>query len=154
MKIFKKIQAWINKILGKAFEEVQQHGALAVEITENLKKAIDSPGADIITMIIPGKVDDAALHWLRAIVPQIAFKVAIGYRLVENSSSPEQALNAVADYLRSLDRQGNDWAAFLTRFAAEITAALADGKLTYGEYVIISQMAWLQFQQQQLKIAA
>jgi hypothetical protein len=40
-------------------------------VTENIKNFTDSPVADVLTVLIPGDIDDKIKDWLRAKLPVI-----------------------------------------------------------------------------------
>lgn len=60
--------SFITKLWKKIPEELKEKLIEIVEIVERVKTYVDSPAVDLITAAIPGKADDEAVKWLRAIL--------------------------------------------------------------------------------------
>lgn len=142
-KLFNRIRDFIKKIFGDSLEYLKRNSATAVKVTEVLKKYVESNIADVAVGLIPGDVDNVILIQLRKIVPEVTIKVALGHNIIQASTIPSEALGKIIEYLKSLGKEGRT--AFWISFAAEVNMALADGKLTFTEAVILSQLAYKEF---------
>lgn len=149
------LETFLAKIWGnikKAFEglpaELKTAVHIGVMVTENIKTFVDSPGADVLTAIIPGTIDDDVKLWLRAKLPNILTEL----KLVDATlglTDPAEITAAAIKVLQSLD--GDIKSAFLHNLSILIGQVAADGKLTWSDGVYILQ--WY-YQQGQPKAAA
>lgn len=145
-KLFAKVQAFIQKIFGNSLEYLKKNSAMAVKVTELLKKYVESPISDVAVNIIPGELDNAALIALRKVVPDVVVRVAIFHGIVQSSVVPSEAIDKILLYLKSMNKEAR--AGFWITFAAQINMALSDGKLTFNEAVILSQLVYKEFYEQ------
>jgi hypothetical protein len=107
-----------------------------VVITENLKNAIDSQVADIITAIIPGELDDKIKDKLREALP----KIVVELRLVDTTmglTDPQEIMAAAVKVIQQLD--GDYKSAFLHDFSILAAQVAADGKLDWDDAVYLLQ---------------
>ncbi|MDT3405091.1 hypothetical protein [Mucilaginibacter terrae] len=130
-KIWKAIQSLFNSIPADLKSAIN----IGVTITENIKKFIDSPVADILTVIIPGDIDDKIKAILRAKVPQILLQLKLANECAD-SSNPEQITACAIKNLQALT--GNLKSAYLHNLSVLIAQFAADGKLTWedGAYIM------------------
>lgn len=142
-KLFNRIRDFVKKIFGDSLEYLKKNSATAVKVTEELKKYVESNIADVAVGLIPGNVDNVILIQLRKIIPEVTIKVALGHNIIQASAVPSEALAKIIEYLKTLGKEGR--AAFWISFAAEVNLALSDGKLTFNEAVILSQLAYKEF---------
>jgi len=139
-KYWLKINLFFATTFSKAFKFLKENSAIAVKVTQILKTSVESPLADIAVTLIPGEVDNEVLYRLRKIIPEVANKVAIAAGIYEAAKANNEAVTAIVNYLKGLNPEGRT--KFWVDFAAELNLALADGKITYTEAVILSQMAY------------
>ena len=139
MNIFKRFGLWYKKTFDKVFRKLAPHAAVAVKITEGIKKFLDSPAGDILVIAIPGDVDDKLRDKLRhEILPKVILHLAHVYGVIQASEGdPATAAERLRDYINSLN--GNLKVDAYIRIAATFTAALADGIFTWNELVSVSQ---------------
>jgi hypothetical protein len=150
MKIIELMKNLIQKIIGlpkkliaffeRNLSKFSEHGRIAVIITENFKKAVESPVADGIVLMIPGNKDNILLEKARKLAPVIAFKVAVAHKILSSNPTVEDILTAIGNKLKDEDRfvKGSFW----IRFNAELILALADGKISLSESLILGQMLY------------
>lgn len=67
-------ETFVAKLWRKVPDELQDKVSIGVRIVENLKIAINSPLADVVTSIIPGDLDDKLKDYLRILLPKILEK--------------------------------------------------------------------------------
>lgn len=97
-----KIWADIKSVFDKLPSELRSTAHIAVTITENIKNFSDSSVADIITLLIPGDIDDKIKEWLRAKLPDILTAL----RLVDSISTltdPNEIIAAALSTLKNMD---------------------------------------------------
>jgi hypothetical protein len=138
--LFNKIKEIILSVLGAKLNLFRKHGELAVMITENLKKAVESPVAGGIASIIPNDRGNILLAKAREIAPRVAFKVAIAHKILQANQTPEDVLLAVANKLKEEDSIVKS--SFWIRFSAEVMIALSDGKISLSEAIILGQLLY------------
>lgn len=63
---FERVRKFFKKVFTDVQDFVEKNIEPALEFVKALKVAVDSGAADIVTAIIPGKWDDAAVAFLRA----------------------------------------------------------------------------------------
>ncbi|OKS84834.1 hypothetical protein [Mucilaginibacter polytrichastri] len=105
-----KIWAEVKDLFSKLPSEVKLAASVAVTITDNIKKFVDSPAADILTAIIPGDLDDKIKAWLHLQLPNIL----TGLRLVEalsTSKDSNEITSAAIKIVQAMD--GDIQSAFL-----------------------------------------
>lgn len=100
--ILNKIANFIKNLFSKVSVEIRQAIEIAVIVTENLKTFVDSPGADALTVLIPGTVDDKLKNWLRQVLPAILVKLKLAQHNEENVVAKAVAeLNAMDQQVKS-----------------------------------------------------
>lgn len=62
---------FITKLRKKIPTELDSNVDLIIQAVNNIKKFVDSPIADVLTDLIPGKADDAVKEWLRKWIPEV-----------------------------------------------------------------------------------
>lgn len=65
---------FVSRLWRKVPDEIQDKITIGVRIVEGLKLFVDSPIADLVTMVIPGDLDDKVKGHLRAVLPVILEK--------------------------------------------------------------------------------
>lgn len=143
MKFLNKIGSFLKKVFTGAYDILQDKGYIAVLVTNNLKKIIESPVMDIITAVIPGDIDSLIVSKLRVILPKVAFKVASVHGVISTHERPSVALKILFEHLGTLskDQQTKFW----IDFAAELNYNLEDGTLSIQESVKRTQDLYNKF---------
>jgi len=108
---------FIRSLWKKVPDELQDKVSIGVEVVELLKKAIDSGTVDVLTAIIPGRLDDEAVFWLRVFLPKLLDK----YKIL---TSPDEFNNAQVYH----------------NFATEVTQE-ATG-LSYGQCALTTEVSF------------
>jgi hypothetical protein len=109
---------------------------IGVLVTENIKSFTDSPVADVLTVLIPGDIDDKIKDWLRAKLPVIMTEL----KLADSCSSltdPNEITACAIKILQGLD--GDVKSAFLHNLSVLIAQVATDGKLSWSDGVYILQ---------------
>ena len=139
-KVIAQIKTWLQAKFKAGFDAVKKNSHIAVKVTEELKKVIDSPVADLITALIPGELDNEIKYKLRKILPEIVAKIGIAHNIIQASDDPTVAMQKIVAYIQSLGGDARkDW---WVLFSAKVTEALSDGDVTYAELVALTQMAY------------
>lgn len=138
-KFFKKIISFF----GVTYNKLKKNSDLAVRITNELKKYVENPFVDVAVNITPWAMDNAILITLRKVIPQVAYKVAIAHRILHESANPNEAVGNIITELRNFTKDTKK--AFWVQFAAELNIALNDGKISFAEAVILTQMVYIEF---------
>lgn len=130
-KIWKAIQSIFNKIP----TELQSAIHTGVAITENIKRFVDSPVADVLTAIIPSEIDDRIKIILRAAIPKILAELRLIDTASEKSTPEEITLQGIKT-LGALTKNSKN--AFFHSLSVLIANIASDGRLTWddGAYVI------------------
>ena len=139
-----KIPTWLKKIwstIQKLFNRIPEDLKVAIHtgvlITENIKTFVDSPVADIITLLIPGETDDRIKAMLRKAIPQILVQLKLADSCTE-IENPIELTTCAVKTLQSLT--GDLKSVFLHNLSVLIAQVAADGKLTWQDGASI--MEW------------
>ncbi|MBS7564660.1 hypothetical protein KHS38_09615 [Mucilaginibacter sp. Bleaf8] len=108
-----------------------------VIITENIKKFVESPAADILTAIIPGDLDEKVKVALRKSLPAILIQLKLADKCSQ-ASTPEAITACAIETIQTLT--GDIKSAFLHNLSIMIAQVAADGKLSWQDGVYI--MEW------------
>jgi hypothetical protein len=146
----KKILSAINAVkvavasfFDKSYAYSKKNSHVAVMVTENLKKAVESPLASFIVDIIPGNVDNQIHYKLQKVVGPIATQMALAHGFIQASETNSNAVAAIIESLKEYSKEGR--VEFWRQFAANINQALSDGKLSIIEAWRLSQEAYAEF---------
>lgn len=129
-----KIVGFIAKLFGAMPAEIKRAVHTGVVVVENLKTAIDSPFADILTALIPGGIDDLVKDKIRQALPVFLVELKL-FEGTLNLSDPEAICQAAIKYISQLDpviKPG-----VLHRLAILIAQVAADGKLSWSDAVYV-----------------
>ncbi|MCO5936139.1 hypothetical protein NAF17_11385 [Mucilaginibacter sp. RB4R14] len=129
-KIWGTIQSLFNSIPS----EIQLAVHIAVMLTENIKKFIDSPIADVLTAIIPGNIDDKIKQLLRSGLPVILSNLKLADEC-GNLSDPEEITKCAINTLQKL--YGGLKSVYLHALSVLLTQITADGKLSWSDGVCV-----------------
>jgi hypothetical protein len=116
--------------------ELQTAIHIGVLVTENIKNFVDSPAADILTVLIPGDADDELKILLRAKLPIILTEL----KLADSCGAltdPTQITACAVKFLQSIN--GDFQGAYLHGLSILIAQAAADGKLSWNDGVYLLQ---------------
>lgn len=144
--ILAKIWATIKSLFDGMPANLKTAIHIGVAVTENVKKFVDSPAADVLTAIIPGDIDDQIKALLRSKLPAILTEL----KLADNCAglTDPSAITACAiNVLQGLD--GDIKSAFLHNLSILVAQVAADGELTWSDGVYL--LEW--YYQHQYKTA-
>jgi hypothetical protein len=134
-KFLKKIWEGIKKAFEKLAPELKSAIHIGVTVVDNIKNFVDSPGADILTALIPGDLDDKIKIRLRATLPKILIEMKLADRCADQTDPAKIVLCAV----ETLQKIGGDWISddakknFYDSLAVLIAQVAADGKLSWDD---------------------
>jgi hypothetical protein len=140
LKIFDLIKGFFNKVFGKALDVFNKHAEVSINVVEQLKNALNSNVTDIITALIPGNVDDLVVAKLKIILPVVLEKVALANNIVKVGKNQSEVIDLVLKHLKKANDDSKRL--FWITFAAELNVALSDGKLTFSEGLLLSQLVY------------
>ncbi len=139
-KIFELLKGFVSKVFGTVLDLFKQHAELAVRITELLKNIADSPVTDIVTALIPTDIDNLIVAKLRIVLPFVLEKVALANNIAKEGKTHEEVISLVLKHLKKANVDSKKM--FWISFAAELNVALSDGKITFSEGIILSQLVY------------
>jgi len=131
-----KIWSEIKDLFSGIPSELQTAIHIGVIVTENVKNFVDSPGADILTALIPGDADDKLKDLLRAKLPEILTELKLADSC-GGLTDPAQITACAVKVLQGLD--GDVQSAFLHNLSVLVAEVAADGKLTWNDGVYLLQ---------------
>lgn len=136
MKIFeflKDLWAWIVEKFEKIDPKLREIGTIAVNVTEAVKKFVNSPVAVVITDLIPGKVDDAVRELLIRIIPDVLSTST----LLKDSAdmTPDEVIAEWLAQAAKLDHDtvSGEYLSVASKIVKQLAADLADGELSITE---------------------
>lgn len=101
----------------------------AITIVNNVRNAMASPLAVLITDLIPGTVDDKIRQTLVDELPKVAAALTYSKSLLDNWNG-QTVLNAVLGTVKAADKPEQD--AFAHNLAARILMIVSDGKVNWS----------------------
>lgn len=141
-KFFRRLLDFVKDKYKDLFVLFRNNSEVAVKVTYNLKKVVESPVLDVITDIIPGDLDDKIQEKLRLIVPIVAQKLAIANGILKESETDSNAVAAIIEYLKSPELNIGARVSFWIMFSGELNKALSDDKMTLSEAVALAQLVY------------
>jgi hypothetical protein len=142
-----KIWASIKSLFDGMPGELKTAIHIGVIITENIKKFVDSPPVDVLTVLIPGDVDDKIKQLLRINIPTILTELKLADTCA-GLTDPSEITACAINVLQDLDN--NVQGAFLHNISIMLAQIVADGQLTWSDGVYL--LEW--YYQHQYKQAA
>ena len=142
--ILLKVKAFVLNIFDKADELVERIAPVAINVVEEIKKINETTTGDIIELIITkaikGEADDLIIRNLRVKLKEKLPEVIEVMRLALNIAKVDDKnlqVKMVLDAINfSPDQIKN---AHYHTFCSMLIESVSDGKLTWGESVIIAQ---------------
>lgn len=139
-KLFKKINSFFQDLFQDLFSFVKHNSIVAVKVTSELKRFVESPISDFVVTLVPSEVDNSVLEVLRKVVPEVASKIAIFHGIITESDDKAMAATKIIHYLKTINKDAR--VGFWIEFAGHLNMALSDGKIDFTEAVILSQLAY------------
>lgn len=134
--IFRRVGKWLKSLFTKTKAIAETYIPIGIEVVEEIKKVVDSPITPLLTMLIPGHLDDAIAAKVKQLLPQVLTTLRISNDCAKKTT-PDEVAQCVIAYLRTL--RPNERHDFWLKIAAKVSAALSDGKLTWTEILDITQ---------------
>lgn len=138
-RLFSGIARYFRDAFGKARKVAQDVIPVGIEVVEQIKLVMDSPIAPIVTALIPGQVDDLVAAKIKEYLPDILLKLKIAGECAQKKTNDEVIQCALA-HLREYHPTARK--AYFLNIASMLSAALADGKLSWAEIVMITQYTY------------
>jgi hypothetical protein len=135
MNTFKKIWSSIKNVFDKLKPEFKAAIHIGVQVVDNMKGFVDSGAADILTMIIPGNIDDRIVQELRKYLP----KIVVEMKLAESCSELTDPNEILQCAIKTLQQIGGDWISddakknFYDSLAVLIAQVASDRKLSWDD---------------------
>ncbi|MGN6395028.1 MAG: hypothetical protein ACTHMI_05680 [Mucilaginibacter sp.] len=129
-----KIWQGIKSLFEEMPDELKKAIHIGVEVTENIKKFVDSPAADVLTAIIPSEIDNEIKNWLRDKIPGILTEMKLADDCA-GLTDPAAITACAIKVLQGLD--SNVQSAFLHNLSIMVAQVAADGKLTWSDGVYL-----------------
>lgn len=148
-QLLKKLWAMAVNFFAGSDQKAKKFTETVIKITNAVKEFVDSPLCDIaafgLKKAIPGVADDVVIDGILTeadrLLPKIIAQEVIVLGLLENSTVEEKANYVLSKIKFASDLDKNE---FYHKFCVRAVLALSDGKLTYGEAVILAEMAYQQ----------
>lgn len=138
--VFKQIVNWVKGNLGNVLNQFKDTSNTAVLIVGKIKSIVESEVVDVAVDLIPGQIDNLIVDKARFIIPIVIKKLSLASGIIQESNTNSEAVEKFVGHLRSLNPEGRK--AFWVTLAAELNIALSDGKLTFAEGVILTQLIY------------
>ncbi|MBE2289347.1 MAG: hypothetical protein IAE95_07315 [Chitinophagaceae bacterium] len=126
----------IRQLVQHFDEYVEAHAEAALQITTSLKEMLESPAADVVTLLIPGEADDLLKrHIITALEKAVMTLTAV------NTCAGEGDINArIKCLMTELAKAAPEVRdALLHKLASLITAALDGGRMKQRDYDLYVQ---------------
>lgn len=142
-KWWAKFKTWF--ISGE--EQARKITKVAISVTNVVKSITDSPIDDVLAEIakaaIPGKADDVIINKIMqdipVVLPKIISELTIVDGLLADGTIEQKAEYVLSKIKFSSDGQKN---LFAHNLCTSLVQALSDGKFTFGEAVVLSEMVY------------
>lgn len=136
VKFWKGIGNFFKRLFSKSKAAAEKYIPIGIEVVELLKQVLDSPVTPILTMLIPGQLDDVLAARVKALLPQVLATMKITNECAKKTT-PDEIVQCAIAYLKTLHPEVRH--EFWLTIAAKISAALSDGVLTWHEIMDITQ---------------
>ena len=144
---FLKVKAFVLNIIDKADELVERIAPIAVKVVEQIKTINETTTGDIIELIITkaikGEADDLIIRNLRVKLkeklPEVIEVMRLALNIAKVDDKNLQAKMVLDAINFSPDQIKN---AHYHTFCSMLIESISDGKLTWGESVILSQYVY------------
>jgi hypothetical protein len=123
MKLLLKIKSWIIKTFTSVRKELKVIIPIAISVVNGIKQFVDSTGADFLTSVIPGTVDDQVKAFLRSVLPGI-LKGLKKWESIVNVQDENEQLKLIVEELKTLTKSERD--NIKTQIASEVVVKLSE----------------------------
>ena len=126
----------IENIFVRLPNEIKVALHIGILITENIKTFVDSPVADILTLLSPGNLDDIMRDKLKLSIPTLLCDLKLAENTL-NLTQPDEIIKAAMETIKVMDE--NSKAGVPHQLSILIAQFAADGKLGWSDGVYLSQ---------------
>jgi hypothetical protein len=144
MKILQKIWASIKSLWNKKDAVIQKYAHISINVVEGLKKVMDSPVDDVVLSIvksaIPGTADDVLIDKVKTAIEKYLPTALLNLKMIDSIAGitdPTEQLKAIIVQFKLSDDELKNKG--YHDFSVLILNSLADGKLSWGECVVIAE---------------
>lgn len=121
---FDKVRKFFIKAFNDVEDFIEQNIEPALHFVKALKVAVDSGAADVVTGIIPGKIDDAIVQFLRSNLGTVIDIMQVQLECSKEATL-EEKISCYLDYLRTCSPEVRD---ALYAKTASLLTRLSDNK--------------------------
>lgn len=150
MKFVQKVIARIKSFFSKTEAAAKRYGPVSIAAVEAFKKLWDGPLDDIAfsiaKMAIKGTADDILLDKLHAAITKYLPTALLNMKMINvvaNIEDPNEQLKAIIEQFKISDDELQSKG--FHDFCVLIMYAIADGKLTWSECILIAEEYYLTF---------
>jgi len=126
----------IKRLFTKLPAELKDAVHIGVVLVENIKKFVDSPGADILTAIIPGNIDNVIIAKLRQALPIFLQELKLADETM-SLNDPEAIVRTALQSFKELDPFIKP--VFCHNLSVLIAQVAADGQLSWSDGVAVQE---------------
>lgn len=94
MKWLTNFLSWLTSFFKKVDKQLKVILPIGITVVDKIKAFVDSPTADIVTLIIPGEWDDSLKNLLRSILPKILLNLR-NWKELEDITDQKEKLKAI-----------------------------------------------------------
>lgn len=135
--LFAKITRFIAGIFNKVDKAAKKFIPIGIEIVNRIKKFADSDTADLLTLLIPGDLDNALKEFLRKVTPSILIGLR-NWDSIMNVQDPSKRLDLILKELVSLPKAERD--GLKLELATRINTAILGFKNSATEALPVSDV--------------
>lgn len=128
---------WIVALFKNITAKTKELTPEIIQVVTNIKNFVDSPGADFLTAVIPGKLDNWVQDILKAYIPKLLLILNTTESYLDIVDPNEQSKAIVASFQVS-EQDTKDM--FLHSLAAKLIQVTTDNP--WGESAIIAESAY------------
>ncbi len=138
MSLCKNFGRKVKALLRKVDAELERLGPVVLKITGGIKKALEGPAGDLLTMIIPGDLDN---HLRENLVKHLT--TAIDYLNIIDTCKDKTGEEKVKCFIEELKKKSPKVReSLLIKLASIITSLMHSGNLRQNEYDTFIQLQY------------
>lgn len=138
-RIWTGITLFIATVFTKAKGIAEKYIPVGIDVVEKIKLVMDSPVMPLLNALIPGTVDDVIAARVKQLLPDILLKLKIAGECSKKSTNDE-IIQCAIKHLKEYHPDARK--AYYLNIASMLSAALADGKLSWAEIVLLTQYTY------------
>lgn len=134
-KFIQHVWAEIAKLWHKLDNEAKVLVPVVIKLVDNIRKFVDSPVADVLTVVIPGDIDDKLKAELRVIIPKVLLELNM-VDAIANITDPNEQLKAIIARLKLSGVHAQD--IFWHGLASKFLELSSDGKFSWNDSIALA----------------